>query len=366
MFVFATVAYLAVLTTSEQPSTCSRSNGMTEELRKVVVDEHNKYRSLVAKGLAPNPVAGGNAPKAARMFKMYYDCSVEDKMVAWVQQCTWGHSPKTDRKGLGENLWMASPYGGNKTASIIRAVTDWFAELKEKGVPNTNQFTSAVFSRGVGHYTQVVWEKSDRIGCAIRDCPSAQMTYVGCEYKPGGNMLNDYIYEIGDPCTRNEHCKCDNCTCSTEEGLCIRPDSTPMPGDVNSQTQGKPNWFTGFMDSKNQQQNDLFSSMGFGPMNLQNQQWKDGFFSSNQNFKDGFFSSNQNLKDGFFSSMPMSFSWKSSNSKENQKHENDWFPSSFSSNFGRLGSKIQGENHKWTSEPHGNGFKWSYSNSWSS
>ncbi|KAK5977833.1 C-type single domain activation associated secreted protein ASP3 [Trichostrongylus colubriformis] len=212
MFVFATVAYLAVLTTSEQPSTCSRSNGMTEELRKVVVDEHNKYRSLVAKGLAPNPVAGGNAPKAARMFKMYYDCSVEDKMVAWVQQCTWGHSPKTDRKGLGENLWMASPYGGNKTASIIRAVTDWFAELKEKGVPNTNQFTSAVFSRGVGHYTQVVWEKSDRIGCAIRDCPSAQMTYVGCEYKPGGNMLNDYIYEIGDPCTRNEHCKCDNCT----------------------------------------------------------------------------------------------------------------------------------------------------------
>ncbi|KAK5966511.1 hypothetical protein GCK32_014847 [Trichostrongylus colubriformis] len=82
MFVLATVAYLAVLVTSEQPSTCSRSNGMTEELRKVVVDEHNKYRSLVAKGLAPNPVAGGNAPKAARMFKMSYDCSVEDKMVA--------------------------------------------------------------------------------------------------------------------------------------------------------------------------------------------------------------------------------------------------------------------------------------------
>ncbi|KAK5975410.1 C-type single domain activation associated secreted protein ASP3 [Trichostrongylus colubriformis] len=195
MFVLATVAYLTLLTTAEQNMRCSNSNGMTVELRQLVLDEHNKYRSKVARGLAANPVFGENAPKAARMFKMAYNCSIENKMAEWLRQCKWGHSPKTNREGLGENLWMMSPVSRNKTASIINAIASWFEELEKKGVPTANKFTMDVFNRGVGHYTQVVWQRSDRIGCGIQDCPNTPMTYVGCEYQTAGNMLNDYIYE---------------------------------------------------------------------------------------------------------------------------------------------------------------------------
>ncbi|KAK5964301.1 Ancylostoma secreted protein 2 [Trichostrongylus colubriformis] len=125
-------------------------------------------------------------------------------MVAWLQQCKWGHSSDTDRKGLGENLWMVSRSGYNKTAAIISAVASWFSELKNKGVPTANKLTMDVFNRGVGHYTQLVWQRSDRIGCGIQDCPDRPMTYVGCEYQTAGNVINHYIYEIGDPCTEDK------------------------------------------------------------------------------------------------------------------------------------------------------------------
>ncbi|KAK5982205.1 hypothetical protein GCK32_021868, partial [Trichostrongylus colubriformis] len=171
--------------------------------------------------------------------------------------------------------------------------------------------------------------------------PSAQMTYVGCEYKPGGNMLNDYIYEIGDPCTRNEHCKCDNCTCSTEEGLCIRPDSTPMPGDVNSQTQ--------------QERGNRFT-LPQGDDWMSSQDLKTDFFSKPLSFNLMKFTSQQ--KDDDLSSQPFGFSSINSHQQQN----GDLFSKILGPSW--ISSQKQQGKHEWTTEPHGNGFKWSYS--WSS
>ena len=53
----------------------------------------------------------------------------------------------------------------------------------------TNNITAA------GHYTQVVWRASVRIGCAIVDCPSLMYhTSVLCDYAPGGNITNQKPY----------------------------------------------------------------------------------------------------------------------------------------------------------------------------
>ena len=46
-----------------------------------------------------------------------------------------------------------------------------------------------------GHYTQIVWRDSVRIGCAIVDCPA--LTYhntVICDYAPGGNISGQKPY----------------------------------------------------------------------------------------------------------------------------------------------------------------------------
>ena len=46
-----------------------------------------------------------------------------------------------------------------------------------------------------GHYTQVVWRASVRIGCAIVDCPNVRFrTTALCDYAPGGNITNQKPY----------------------------------------------------------------------------------------------------------------------------------------------------------------------------
>ncbi|KAK5967612.1 C-type single domain activation associated secreted protein ASP3 [Trichostrongylus colubriformis] len=175
---------------------CSDEEGMSDEVRRAFVDKHNEYRSLVAKGEAVNGRIFGFAPKAARMFKMKYDCNIEKSMMAWAKKCIWGHSPPLERQGLGENIWMISVPNYNKTASAIRATSSWFSELERYGIPVDNVLTVNVYNRGVGHYTQVVWQRSDRIGCAVKSC--LRTTFAGCQYREPGNWINEKIYETGN------------------------------------------------------------------------------------------------------------------------------------------------------------------------
>jgi hypothetical protein len=94
----------------------------------------------------------------------------------------WGHSPAELRRGQGENLWM-----GTTGAYPVRAmVGGWLSEKR--------WFRAGVFPavsatgrwNDVGHYTQMVSSRSDRVGCAIRS--NRKWTYLVCRYGPGGNV----------------------------------------------------------------------------------------------------------------------------------------------------------------------------------
>ncbi|KAK6012325.1 SCP-like protein [Ostertagia ostertagi] len=106
MLALATITYLTLLVTSGWASMCSDADGMNDELRQVFVDQHNMYRSQIAKGQAKNKL-GGYAPKAARMLKMTYDCDVEANTMQYVKKCVFEHARysrrSTDRDGSG--LW---------------------------------------------------------------------------------------------------------------------------------------------------------------------------------------------------------------------------------------------------------------------
>jgi pathogenesis-related protein 1 len=58
------------------------------------------------------------------------------------------------------------------------------------------QFSYATSPIGTaGHYTQVVWRASVRIGCAIVECPSVTFhSVVLCDYSPGGNIQGQKPY----------------------------------------------------------------------------------------------------------------------------------------------------------------------------
>ncbi len=92
------------------------------------------------------------------------------------------HSPKGVRRGIGENLWM----GTRDYFRPSRMVADWASER--------SMFRPALFPAvsttgnwaDVGHYTQIIWPRTQRVGCAIGR--SASSDILVCRYWPSGNV----------------------------------------------------------------------------------------------------------------------------------------------------------------------------------
>ncbi|KAH7298133.1 hypothetical protein KP509_25G028200 [Ceratopteris richardii] len=81
----------------------------------------------------------------------------------------------------GENLfWSGSP-----SAPPAAAVEDWVAE-KEFYDFESN---TCVQGHECGHYTQVVWRDTLRLGCASVVCNDDMGTFIICSYDPPGNFI---------------------------------------------------------------------------------------------------------------------------------------------------------------------------------
>jgi hypothetical protein len=134
-----------------------------------VVAIHNQLRS--AQGVGP----------------VMWDRSLAAAADAYAQQLAitgrWGHSPTQARPGQGENLWM----GTRGAFSVDQMVGAWVSERPMfqrgafPGVSRTGRWED------VGHYTQMIWPGSTRVGCAIRS--SSRNDYLVCRYSPGGNVM---------------------------------------------------------------------------------------------------------------------------------------------------------------------------------
>ncbi|VDO54464.1 unnamed protein product [Haemonchus placei] len=198
------VALQLVLSTSVLPDICKLNNGMTDDVRKAFLNEHNHRRSEVARGLA-NDKAGGFAPKAAKMWKMNYDCKIEESIMEWVSKCNYAHSQK---EGYGESIWASSDNHMDLKKAAESSSSMWFAELEERGVGKELKLTEQLFNRRVGHYTQMVWQDTTKIGCAVKWCD--KITFAACQYQTPGNIMTYNIYEKGEPCSK---CDCEKCQC---------------------------------------------------------------------------------------------------------------------------------------------------------
>jgi hypothetical protein len=95
----------------------------------------------------------------------------------------WEHSDYQRRVGQGENLWM----GTRSAFTLEQMVGEWLAERKvfRPGVfPNV---TTTANWGDVGHYTQIIWPETLRVGCALRS--SAEYDYLVCRYSQPGNVM---------------------------------------------------------------------------------------------------------------------------------------------------------------------------------
>lgn len=134
---------------------------------------HNRERALVgAPPLRWDPAlaaaAAGYGPALSQLGKL-------------------AHSEYSTRWGQGENLFM----GTRGAYSLDEMTKDWVAEKKlfRPGIFPKVSRTGHVGD--VGHYTQMIWRTTTRVGCAIYS--DAKWDFFVCRYSPPGNILGHRV-----------------------------------------------------------------------------------------------------------------------------------------------------------------------------
>ncbi len=93
------------------------------------------------------------------------------------------HSPKAIRPGLGENLWMGTRDYFRPAAMVDTWASEqaMFRPARFPDVSTTGNWAD------VGHYTQMIWPGTQRVGCAIGR--AVQSDVLVCRYWPAGNVI---------------------------------------------------------------------------------------------------------------------------------------------------------------------------------
>ncbi|BFZ03602.1 hypothetical protein BsWGS_06641 [Bradybaena similaris] len=150
------------------------TGGVSEDLKKEIVAQHNELRSNVI----PMPV---------NMLKMTWDEELAMVAQGWTDACVMDATERfkhdtlrflPGRFSVGQNLG----YGQNSFKELIEA---WYGEKPDYD-PSFGKDASGILDM-VGHYTQMVWASTNKIGCGFTQC-NRRKFYV-CNYAPAGNVV---------------------------------------------------------------------------------------------------------------------------------------------------------------------------------
>lgn len=84
--------------------------------------------------------------------------------------------------GYGENLALGY--------TISAAVNAWYDEIE------LYDYNDPSFAYTTGHFTQLVWKNTTRVGCAYKDCGPYYGQYTVCQYYPPGNWAGQFADNV--------------------------------------------------------------------------------------------------------------------------------------------------------------------------
>jgi len=159
----------------KEKSSKKSSSSKGGEFAQQALDSHNAYRAK--HGVAPLKLS----KKLTAVAQEWADrLASTDK---------FEHRPNNK---YGENIYMSWSSNPAATCDGDAPVQSWYSEISKY------TFGSGGFSSGTGHFTQVVWKSSEKLGIALAKSKTNKIIVVA-NYDPPGNFAGKYAENVLPP-----------------------------------------------------------------------------------------------------------------------------------------------------------------------
>jgi hypothetical protein len=136
---------------------------------------HNQVRAMVQTATPLPPLA--------------WDSALAATAAAWVAMCRDQDAPiglidHNPNRSVGHPYYVGENiFGSGGAGTAQQAVNLWAAEKA------SYDYATNTCSGTCGHYTQIVWRSTVKLGCARGTCPGLTFgNSIVCNYGPGGNV----------------------------------------------------------------------------------------------------------------------------------------------------------------------------------
>ncbi|XP_071844138.1 Golgi-associated plant pathogenesis-related protein 1-like [Apostichopus japonicus] len=148
----------------------SSRRGYKRRFKREALEAHNNYR---AQHGAPPLKLNGNINKYAQR---------------WANRCAKKATLQHRKNGkYGENIHFAYDSQGVDSITGATASKAFYDEISKYN------FNSAQFAQGTGHFTQLVWKNSKRMGVGVAFNPkNKNQVYAVFNYDPAGNVQGQF------------------------------------------------------------------------------------------------------------------------------------------------------------------------------
>ncbi|RNA32892.1 Golgi-associated plant pathogenesis-related 1-like [Brachionus plicatilis] len=173
---FSTTSIFSSFTTDSTTSTVQSTNSLDDcnaQFNAAALEAHNSYRDLHH---APPLTLD---PKVIDVASTY-----ADKLGYEIKSLVHSGTP-----GYGENLavWYSSAET-DCSAMARKFVKMWYDEI------SLYNYNNPGFTKETGHFTQVVWKSSTKLGCGISI--NDGKTFGVCNYTPPGNYIGQFAQNV--------------------------------------------------------------------------------------------------------------------------------------------------------------------------
>jgi len=199
---------------------CNKAEQLTIDIKKFIVDYHNKLRNDVAsKSINWKSSIDLNDyfQYGSNMMQMYWDNQLANQAQTYANLCKPKHSSYQERadhkfKSNESIFYRRYRSGAPQKSDFGTAISFWFDKIKTFSVLKKNVSSFDYLGVNIDSFAQIIWADNFKIGCgfSLFVDPKNNYTYefYVCLYGDSGLRENNPIYKVSS----TKICECPNST----------------------------------------------------------------------------------------------------------------------------------------------------------